>query len=220
MPRWARSRPGVSYSVPLRRPRWCMIAQSGNHRRPASASATGAGRPQQPPGRPSSPRGSSHASSMRAGRAERDRQATRKNRRPDRVASSMRAIVYAQTGDSSVFELVERDVPEPGPGEVRVKVVVSGVNPTDWKARAGAGPGRPTPFPEVVPDQDGSGVVDAVGPGVTGFEVGDRVWVYPRGPRAADGHCAGVRGAAGRSGRAASGCRELRHRAHPSACPR
>ncbi len=90
----------------------------------------------------------------------------------------MRAIVYAQTGDSSVFELVERDLPEPGPGEVRVKVVVSGVNPTDWKARAGAGPGRPTPFPEVVPDQDGSGVVDAVGPGVTGFAVGDRVWVF------------------------------------------
>ena len=90
----------------------------------------------------------------------------------------MRAIVYAQTGDSSVFELVERELPEPAPGEVRVKVVVSGVNPTDWKARAGVGPGRPTPFPEVVPDQDGSGVVDAVGPGVTGFEVGDRVWVF------------------------------------------
>ena len=90
----------------------------------------------------------------------------------------MRAIVYAQTGDSSVFELVERELPEPGPGEVRVKVVVSGVNPTDWKARAGVGPGRPTPFPEVVPDQDGSGVVDAVGPGVTGLEVGDRVWVF------------------------------------------
>ncbi len=90
----------------------------------------------------------------------------------------MRAIVYAQSGDSSVFELVERELPEPGPGEVRVKVVVSGVNPTDWKARAGAGPGRPTPFPEVVPDQDGSGVVDAIGPGVTGLEVGDRVWVF------------------------------------------
>ncbi|KRE30536.1 NADPH:quinone reductase [Agromyces sp. Soil535] len=90
----------------------------------------------------------------------------------------MRAIVYSQTGDSSVLHLVERAIPEPGPGEVRVKVVVSGVNPTDWKARAGARPGRPTPFPEVVPDQDGAGIVDAVGAGVAGFEVGDRVWVF------------------------------------------
>lgn len=90
----------------------------------------------------------------------------------------MRAMAYSQTGDSSVLQLVERDVPEPGVGEVRVRVVVSGVNPTDWKARAGARPGRPTPFPEVVPDQDGAGVVDAVGPGVAGLEVGDRVWVF------------------------------------------
>ena len=68
----------------------------------------------------------------RGGAGLRGTRPTRKIRRPDRVASSMRAIVYAQTGDSSVFELVERDLPEPGPGEVRVKVVVSGVNPTDW----------------------------------------------------------------------------------------
>ncbi|MGW9182546.1 NADPH:quinone reductase [Agromyces sp. NPDC055661] len=90
----------------------------------------------------------------------------------------MRAIAYAKTGPSSVLQLVDRDVAEPGPGEVRVRIVVSGVNPTDWKARAGAGAGRPTPFPEVVPNQDGAGVVDAVGEGVTGFAVGDRVWVF------------------------------------------
>ncbi|HVL60586.1 MAG TPA: NADPH:quinone reductase [Microbacterium sp.] len=90
----------------------------------------------------------------------------------------MRAMAYSQTGPSSVLHLVERDVPEPGAGEVRVNVVVSGVNPTDWKARVGARPGRTTPFPEVVPNQDGSGVVDAVGSGVVGLEVGDRVWVY------------------------------------------
>lgn len=87
-------------------------------------------------------------------------------------------MAYSQTGNSSVLQLVERDVPEPVAGEVRVRVVVSGVNPTDWKARAGARPGRPTPFPEVVPDQDGAGVVDAVGPGVAGLGVGDRVWVF------------------------------------------
>ena len=90
----------------------------------------------------------------------------------------MRAIVYSQTGDSSVLNLVERDAPEPGAGEVRVRVVVSGVNPTDWKARAGGRPGRPTPFPEMVPDQDGAGIVDAIGAGVTGLDVGDRVWVF------------------------------------------
>jgi NADPH2:quinone reductase len=86
----------------------------------------------------------------------------------------MRAIVYSQTGDPSVLELVEREPGEPGAGEVRVRVVVSGVNPTDWKSRAADGP---TPFDEVVPNQDGSGVVDAVGPGVDDVAVGDRVWV-------------------------------------------
>jgi NADPH2:quinone reductase len=90
----------------------------------------------------------------------------------------MQAIVYSRTGDPSVLELVEREVPEPAPGEVRVKVVVSGVNPTDWKSRAGSRPGAPTPFPEVVPNQDGAGVVDAIGDGVRHVAVGDRVWVF------------------------------------------
>lgn len=90
----------------------------------------------------------------------------------------MRAIAYSETGPSSVLQLVERDLREPGPGEVRVRIVVSGVNPTDWKARAGAAAGRPTPFDEVVPNQDGAGVVDAVGDGIDAFSVGDRVWVF------------------------------------------
>ncbi|MCW2839234.1 MAG: NADPH:quinone reductase, partial [Aeromicrobium sp.] len=88
----------------------------------------------------------------------------------------MRAIVYSQTGDPSVLGLVEREPAEPGPGEVRVRVVVSGVNPTDWKSRAGA-TGQALPFPEIVPNQDGAGVVDAIGAGVDGLAVGDRVWV-------------------------------------------
>ncbi|WP_072806898.1 NADPH:quinone reductase [Rhodococcoides yunnanense] len=90
----------------------------------------------------------------------------------------MKAITYTRTGDTSVLDLVERDVPEPGPGEVRVKVVVSGVNPTDWKNRVGSGPGEKLAFDEVVPNQDGSGIVDAAGPGVEGLAVGDRVWLY------------------------------------------
>jgi NADPH2:quinone reductase len=84
----------------------------------------------------------------------------------------VRAVVYRETGPSSVLEVVERDLPEPGPGEVRVRVVRSGVNPTDWKFRAGNLAGHD----EVVPGQDGSGVIDAVGPGVDTYAVGDRVW--------------------------------------------
>ncbi|MBA8989969.1 NADPH2:quinone reductase [Curtobacterium pusillum] len=90
----------------------------------------------------------------------------------------MRSVVYTKPGDSSVLELVERSTPEPGPDEVRVRIVVSGVNPTDWKARQGGTYGDDLPFPEVTPNQDGAGVVDAVGEGVDGLSVGDRVWLY------------------------------------------
>ncbi|MDN4175654.1 NADPH:quinone reductase [Nocardioides sp. SOB77] len=86
----------------------------------------------------------------------------------------MRAVVYRQTGPSSVLEVVEREVPEPGIGEVRVRLVRAGVNPTDWKFRAGMMSG----YDEVTPGQDGAGVVDAVGPDVVGFAVEDRVWVF------------------------------------------
>ena len=58
----------------------------------------------------------------------------------------MRSVVYSKPGDSSVLTLEERPLPEPGPGEVRVRVVVSGVNPTDWKARAGGTYGDGLPF--------------------------------------------------------------------------
>jgi len=49
----------------------------------------------------------------------------------------MKAIVYSETRDPGVLRLTGRAVPEPGEGEVRVRVRVSGVNPTDWKAPAG-----------------------------------------------------------------------------------
>jgi NADPH2:quinone reductase len=85
----------------------------------------------------------------------------------------MRAVVYRENGPSSVLELVDREAAEPGPGEVRVRLVRAGVNPTDWKFRAGAMRG----FDEVTPGHDGAGLVDAVGEGVTGLAVGDRVWL-------------------------------------------
>jgi NADPH2:quinone reductase len=70
---------------------------------------------------------------------------------------------------------VERPLEEPAEGEVRIRVVVSGVNPTDWKSRSGAF-GRSADGP-TVPNHDGAGIVDAVGSGVAGIQAGDRVWV-------------------------------------------
>ncbi|HEX5086694.1 MAG TPA: NADPH:quinone reductase [Nocardioides sp.] len=84
----------------------------------------------------------------------------------------MRAVVFTEPGPSSVLRLVDRDLPEPAAGEVRVRLVRSGVNPTDWKRRQ-----QPLPAPEITPGQDGAGVVDAVGDGVEGLSVGDRVWI-------------------------------------------
>ena len=89
----------------------------------------------------------------------------------------MKTIVYRETGDPSVLQLVDRPVSDPGAGEVRVRIVVSGVNPTDWKSRRGSAPGEPLAFADVVPNQDGAGVVDAVGSGVSNVAVGDRVWL-------------------------------------------
>ena len=89
----------------------------------------------------------------------------------------MRAVVYAQTGESDVLHLVDRPVPEPGDGEVRVRVSVSGVNPTDWKARRGGVAGEHVD-PAAVPNQDGAGTVDAVGEGVDPSRVGQRVWLW------------------------------------------
>ena len=87
----------------------------------------------------------------------------------------MKAVVYSESGKSDVLRLVEREMPEPGPGEVRVRVVVSGVNPTDWKSRAG---NPPPDGADLTPNLDGAGVIDAVGAGVQGHAVGDRVWLY------------------------------------------
>lgn len=87
----------------------------------------------------------------------------------------MKAVVYRENGPSDVLQLVERPLPEPGPGEVRVRLHVAGVNPTDWKGRAG---GRPVAFEEQVPGEDGAGVIDAVGDGVDPARAGERVWVW------------------------------------------
>jgi NADPH2:quinone reductase len=90
----------------------------------------------------------------------------------------MLAAYYRQTGAAGdVIEVGELPTPEPGEGEVRVRIAFSGVNPTDWKSRGGAsGGGVRGEFQ--VPNQDGSGTIDAVGRGVDPARVGERVWIY------------------------------------------
>jgi len=89
----------------------------------------------------------------------------------------MKAAVYDRLGPAAeVLRVVEIDRPEPGPGQVRVRVEASGVNPTDWKSRSGATP-RPVDGFQV-PHHDGAGVIDAVGEGVDAARTGQRVWLW------------------------------------------
>jgi NADPH:quinone reductase len=88
----------------------------------------------------------------------------------------MLAARYPTSGQDAGTIRVERVArPEPGPGEVLVAVAVSGVNPTDWKARVTAASDAPA---WVIPNQDGAGVVVAVGDGVADDRVGERVWLW------------------------------------------
>ena len=88
----------------------------------------------------------------------------------------MIAATYSENGASDVLSVGEVETPTPGPGEVRVKLAVSGVNPTDWKLRAGST--GALAFDLQIPGQDGAGVIDAVGQGVSKQWMNERVWVY------------------------------------------
>jgi len=91
----------------------------------------------------------------------------------------LRAAYYERKGPApKVIVLGELPDPQPGPGEVRVKLRFSGINPTDTKLRGGWDGNMEMPFPRVIPHQDGAGVVDAVGPGVPQSRLRERVWVY------------------------------------------
>ena len=88
----------------------------------------------------------------------------------------MKAVWFEENGPAEVMQVGEMPQPEPGPGEVRIRVVTSGVNPSDWKRRLGTT--APMAFPRVIPHQDGSGVIDRVGEGVPASRVGERVWLF------------------------------------------
>src|SRR5436190_14843341 len=90
----------------------------------------------------------------------------------------MLAAWYERQGAAAeVLEVGEMAAPEPGTGEARVRVTLSGVNPGDTKKRLGW-LGSSMPFPRVIPHSDAAGIIDAVGEGVDAARVGQRVWVY------------------------------------------
>lgn len=90
----------------------------------------------------------------------------------------MRAVWYDRPGPAAeVLQVGELPDPEPGVGEVRVRVSYSGVNPGDTKKRldwVGLG----MPYPRVIPHSDGAGTIDRAGAGVDPARIGERVWVY------------------------------------------
>lgn len=92
----------------------------------------------------------------------------------------MRAITYARFGPAhEVLALETMATPSPAAGEVLVRLVTSGVNPSDVKARAGGRPGvTEPPFRKIIPHSDGAGVIEAVGDGVATERVGERVWLW------------------------------------------
>lgn len=90
----------------------------------------------------------------------------------------MEAVSYERRGPAQdVLQFVRLTVPELAPHDVRVRVVTSGINPSDVKSRSGIF-GAAMPFPYIVPHSDGAGIVDAVGREVTDVAIGDRVWVF------------------------------------------
>ena len=92
----------------------------------------------------------------------------------------MLAARYDTSGpEPGQIRIVEMERPQPGEGEVLVRVCVSGVNPTDWKSRTGGGQaGTARGFAWVVPNQDGAGIIEEAGPGVDHDRVGEPVWLW------------------------------------------
>lgn len=90
----------------------------------------------------------------------------------------MRACVYDRVGPArEVLSVIELPDPHAGPGEVRVRIARSGVNPSDVKTRGGLR-SKELPFPRIIPHSDGAGVIDEVGAGVAANRSGERVWIW------------------------------------------
>jgi NADPH:quinone reductase len=89
----------------------------------------------------------------------------------------MKAVWYERTGAAlDVLSFGDMPTPVAGPGEVRIRLEASGVNPADVGRRAGSY--RAMEFPRVIPNSDGAGIIDQVGDGVVRLSVGQRVWFF------------------------------------------
>ena len=89
----------------------------------------------------------------------------------------MKAVWYERSGPApEVLTCGEMPTPVAGPGEVRVRLEASGVNPADVGRRGGSY--RALEYPRVIPNSDGAGIVDQVGAGVTRLRPGQRVWLF------------------------------------------
>ena len=96
----------------------------------------------------------------------------------DLKTKTMQAVWYEEKGSIEVLQMGEIPIPEVGAGEVLVRVHASGVNPSDTKMRGGWGGNLAMQFPRVIPHNDGAGVIERVGTGVSTDRIGDRVWIY------------------------------------------
>jgi NADPH:quinone reductase-like Zn-dependent oxidoreductase len=103
----------------------------------------------------------------------------------DRADPSMRAVIQQRFGGPDVLEVTQVPRPAPLPTEILVRVHAAGINPVDWKSRAGSGMAGVLGDPPFVLGWDVSGVVEEVGFGVTTLAVGDEVYGMPWFPRAA-----------------------------------
>jgi NADPH:quinone reductase len=89
----------------------------------------------------------------------------------------MKAVWYERSGAATdVLTFGDMPTPMAGPGEVRVRLEASGVNPADVGRRAGSY--RALEYPRVIPNSDGAGIIDQVGDGVSRLSVGQRVWLF------------------------------------------
>ena len=89
----------------------------------------------------------------------------------------MRAVWYDRAGPAAeVLTFGEMATPIAGPGEVRLRLEASGVNPADVGRRSGNY--RAMEFARVIPNSDGAGIVDQLGAGVTRLQLGQRVWLF------------------------------------------
>jgi len=89
----------------------------------------------------------------------------------------VKAVWYERTGPAAeVLTFGEMPTPVVGPGEVRIRLEASGVNPADVGRRGGSY--RAMEYPRVIPNSDGAGTIDQIGEGVTRLKLGQRVWLF------------------------------------------